>query len=224
MRWLLMSACALLCLSGCGAGSSEPPKLAINTSKNETPANANKAAGAGEVKKQGTSQTNKGSSPVEVKKQTALPANLGAFDREDVRKTLHWLVAHLAPARAASPGDEAAWQRYDEGVRSAYRQKVSWTLPVDSTAAEGVVTAVVPASEDPLCQGLPLKPAAQPGDGTQTFILEIPAGKRPVFRSGERVTVSGVIERIETYPRRPGATDPYRFHVRLSDYTVVPAK
>src|SRR5271166_2989552 len=141
MRWLLVSACALLCLSGCGGNSPEPPKLTINSSKNETTPGAKKNPGAGEVKKDRTPETNKGGQAVDVKKQADPPTNLGAFDREDARKTLHWLAANLAPARAASPGDEAAWKKYDETVRSAYKEKVSWTLPVDSTTAEGVVTA-----------------------------------------------------------------------------------
>jgi hypothetical protein len=215
MRWSLLPVCALLCLAGCGSNSTEPPKLAVLPSKESAAPGTNKGPGPGQGKKDPTPETNKG---------IVLVQNLGAVDREDVRKTLDWLIAQLAPARTASPGDEAAWKKYDESVRSASGQKVSWTLSVDSTTPEGVVTAVVPASGDALCQGLRLKPAAQPEDGTQSFILEIPAAKRPSLRSGARVTVSGVVDRIDTYPRRPRTTEPYRFHVRLRDYAIVPAQ
>ena len=214
MRSILVSACALLLLSGCGRNSSDPPQAATNPSpdgtnpqKKETPAVGNPGAA----------------------KQANPPTAAGpGFDADDPQQTLRWLIRSAAKLRATPPGDKAAldreWADYTQAVKSADGQKIRWQLAVDQVTPEGVITETVKSPDDPACRGLRLKPDKQPAD-FERFILELPAAGRAGLRSGGRVLVTGTVAQIETdlSKSRPDAPT-YGFKVRLTDYSVSPVK
>jgi hypothetical protein len=227
MRWLLAAAWALLILSGCGRNAADPPTASLKGGKDGVNPEANK--------KNNPERKNDTAAP-EVKKAVAsapkkegVPVVLGAgFDPDDARRTLHWLTASLAKVRALPPDDAAAldreWESYTRALKAADKQKIRWVLPVESVTAEGVLLETLTSPDDPACNGMRLKPHKQPV-GYTSFILEAPAARRSALRPGERVTVTGVVEAIETEPgRRHYNARHYGFNVRLSGIALAPGK
>jgi hypothetical protein len=211
MRATALLACALLLLVGCGK-SSDPPKVALNSTdaSGSDGGKDNRGKNDRPGKKQGKQE-------VPGEKGKTSPADNLAFDPQDPHNTLTWLVKRSEKVRAA-PSDGPARQEYEREVKSAEGQTIHWTLKVDSLHHEppaGVVLETLKSPADPKCS-LRLAPKQDPDAafGT-TFVLTTPEGTK--FGRGDRVTVTGVVEKIHD----PGKCE---FQVRLSKYTVTAAK
>jgi hypothetical protein len=217
MRAISLLVCALLLLAGCKKGES-PPQAALNqpdgsgsdANKDKQSKGKNKPGGQdGSGKQKGNTDSGaKGTKP---------EADGLAFDPQDPQKTLTWLIKRSEKLRS-TPTDAQARQAYESAVKAAEKQKVQWTLKVDSLSDDpkGVVLKAVESPAEPKCS-LHVAPKKDPDDPFTTSTLTAPAGIE--FRRGDRVTVTGVIERIETDAGR------CEFQVRLREgYTLTAPK
>ncbi len=235
MRCLLLSACALLLLSGCGRNPPDAPRASINPAKDGTSSDSRKGEASDGKKDDNPAAKKDNPTPKKevpetgVKKDGTPAANGAAFDPGDAHKTLQWLIASAAKVRALPPEDKAvvdkAWADYTHTLKSAAKQKIHWTLPVESIQEGGIVTATVKSPEDPACAGLRLQPSKQPAS-FETFNLKLPTDSpASKVRAGDRVTVTGVVHSIKTGPgRRAYNAKSYEFHVRIGEYTIAPAQ
>src|SRR5262245_57452486 len=160
MRPILVSACALLLLSGCGRNSSDTPQAAGKSSQ---------GGAEPQAKKQPPPAGNQGTDPGPGAKQGSPPVAAGpGFDADDPQKTLNWLIRSAAKLRATPPADQAAvdraWADYAQAVKAADGRKIRWELMADTVTPEGVVTQPVKSPLDPACRGLRLKPDRQPAE------------------------------------------------------------
>ena len=227
MRSFVVSACALLMLSGCGGNAQGPPQAAINSSPNGTNPQTNKERPPDDPQTGGAKNTNANSQT-----KPSDPPNAGGpgFAPDDPEQTLRWLIRTAAKVRATPPADKAAldraWADYTHALKTAHGQKIRWELQVRDVNKAGVSMEEVKAAGNADCRGLRVKPAQQPDDGIETFILRVPDGPQAAGLSrGTRALVSGVITQIDSTLRQeqPQVT-PYEFAIRLADYTVTPVK
>jgi hypothetical protein len=229
MRSLVVSACALFIVCGCGRDSQEPPKAALNSppgATNSTP-QTEKSPGANS----GTNPANSQIVPAAAQAKQGSPTASGPqFAADSPEQTLRWLIRSAAKVRAAPRGEksavESAWKEYTRALKTANGRKIHWEMRVKDVNEAGAAMETVrdPASAD--CGGLRVKPAQQPDDGVECFVLEVPGGPKAAGLSpGTRALVTGVVTRIDSTLRksRPHIT-PYEFGVRLKDYTVTPLK
>jgi hypothetical protein len=223
MRYLLVSACALLLLSGCGRNPADTPQAAITPGRAKTPPE-------GKQKGPSPSDKGKGVQTPQGKQPGGTQGEPRAFDSADARKTLDGLIRDFAKVRATRPDDpnalERKWGDFAHALKAAQKQKVTWTVPLYSVEAKGVVADWVKSDADPACKGLRVLPDRQPADFVR-LLLEVPGGVMPgQFRSGDPVIITGVVERIEMdVPGKSSAhAKSYGFHVRLSDFHISPMK
>src|SRR5262249_46298639 len=152
MRAVSILVCALLFLVGCKKGSPSP-QAALNqpdgsgsdANKDKQSKGNNKSGGQdGSGKQKG--KTNGGA------KGTKPEAEGLAFDPQDHKRTLAWLIKRSEKLRA-TPTDVQARQAYESAVKAAEKQKIQWTLEVDSLSADprGVVLETVKSMADQRC-------------------------------------------------------------------------
>jgi hypothetical protein len=227
MRYVLVPACALLLLSGCGRNPADPPQAAINSGRDKSPPDGKQQGSSSSDKEKGPDAT-KGTP--QGKQPGGTPSGASTFGPADARRTLDWLIHHFAKVRATRPDDpnalEREWGDFTRALKAAHKQKVSWTVPLYSVEQKGVVANWVKSDGDPACKGLRVLPDQQPADFVR-LLLEVPGGvKSGQFHSGDQVLITGVVERIEmdVPGKSPAHAKTYGFHVRLSDYTIRPRK
>jgi hypothetical protein len=225
MRSVVVCACALFLLCGCGRDSQEPPKAALNSAPgatNPAPQQENSSA-------TNTGQNPKNPQTAQAKPQVPPTAGGPQFAPDSPEQTLRWLIRSAAPVRAAPRGDmaalESAWKGYTRAVKAANGRKIRWEMRVKDVDEAGAVMGTVRDPASPDCGGLRVKPAQQPDDGVECFVLEVPGGPKAAGLSpGTRALVTGEVTRIDTTLRKSRPHDPYEFGVRLKDYTVTPLK
>src|SRR5262249_13670466 len=151
MRAVSLLVCALLLLIGCKKGEA-PPQTALNqpdgsgsdTNKGKQSKGDKSGGQDGSGKQQG--KTDGGA------KGTKPEADGLKFDTQDAQKTLAWLIKRSEKFRA-TPTDVQARQAYESAIKAAQKQKIQWTLKVDSVSADprGVILETVKSPADPKC-------------------------------------------------------------------------